>query len=275
MQKVVLITGASRGIGAQIAQKVCDQGGRVWLLARNQEQLQKLSDDLNQNTQGFAQWSSIDLSNLDDVKNWLHQNQEQLSQVTSIIHNAGLDDFRPFESHSLTLLELQINLNLTTPLLINRACIQDLSQKSNPSVIHMSSLAGYFPVPFGAPYSASKSALWQMNEALAVEYSHMSIRWVSLHPGFINGVGMHERHKEQAGPAPLILGGTSDQKVVKRAVKSILKGEGSYIINVSPVRPFLVLTLLFPRFYRWISRRFVYPYLSKVASAQIKEEEQK
>ena len=108
-----------------------------------------------------------------------------------------------------------------------------------------------------------------MNEALAVEYAHTPIRWISLHPGFIHGVGMHERHKESAGPAPLILGGTSDKKVVKRVIKSLLKGEGAYIINASPVRPFLVLTLLFPRFYRWISKRLVYPYLSRVASAQV------
>ena len=119
-QHFILLTGASRGIGAQVARKICDLGGRVWLVARNQDALSLLSDQLNQNTPGQAQWSSVDLSDLEQLKQWLKDHQEQLTFITTLIHNAGLDDFKPFEAHTLNSLEAQINLNFTAPLLINR-----------------------------------------------------------------------------------------------------------------------------------------------------------
>ena len=263
----VLLTGASRGLGAQIAREICKAGGRVWLVARNQDALKDLCEDLNQNTSGSAHWSSVDLSQTHHVTTWLNAHQEELLKLTSIIHNAGIDDFKAFTQHSFQSLEDQVHLNLLAPLLINRACIESLSQKidASPSIIHMSSLAGYFPLPFGSPYSATKSALWQMNESLAIEYAQSPIRWISLHPGFVNGVGMHERHKESAGKAPIVLGGTTDHKVVQAVIHALIKGEGPRIINRSPVRPFLALLLSFPLLYRRLARFLMLPYLKKIA----------
>ena len=106
------------------------------------------------------------------------------------------------------------------------------------------------------------------NEALAVELYDQPVRFVSLHPGFVHGTGMHEAHKSVAGRAPLILGGTSDQKVMRALIKSLDHGKGPQVINRFPIRPLAMLFVLIPRVARILSKWITYPYLSRVAHAR-------
>ena len=271
--QVYLVTGASQGIGALIVRALCEAGAYVVGVARNEQLLNQLAQEMQQQhqVQRFT-WLVRDLAQSEHVFEWAQQLWHTHGPFDGVIHNAGVDAFQPFHQSDPQQIHQQLQLNLNTPILMNRAFLPSMQQRNKPAVlVHMSSVAGYIPTPFGAVYSASKAGLWMYNQALIQEYKGGQIRCVSIHPGFIHGVGMHEKHKQVAGQAPFFLGGTQDQTVVQAVVKALSKGEGDYVINRFPVRPLIVLLCMFPRLYRWVAHRLLTPYLSKVAHNIIKK----
>jgi short-subunit dehydrogenase len=277
--KRYLLTGASQGMGAMIAKELCIHGAFVVGVARSQDLLMQLAQEIENNidTNNSTdkadsiprfQWKLFDLSQSDQVFKWSQKLWDHYGPFDGVIHNAGVDDFLSFHLKDAEDIHLQLQLNLNTPILINRALLPKMLNAQHDSVIiHMSSVAGYIPTPYGCVYSATKAGLWIYNQALMQEYRNTKVRFLTLHPGFIHGTGMHERHKELAGAAPIILGGTSVRHVVRAVLKGLYKGEGDHIINHFPVRPFVAFLYLFPRVYRWIAHYLVTPYLAKVAEA--------
>ena len=262
-----LITGASRGIGAALAQMLARQGAALTLIARDLHAMQKQRDTLIQLGANQVDLYSVDLSNQTETIQWAQEwAQAQGSRIRGVIHNAGLDLFVRFEILQPELICDQLNLNLTAPLVINRVLLPHLDSNHPCHIIHMSSVAAFFPVPFGAVYSATKSGLASANEALAIEYANSHVQFSTIAPGFVHGTGMHERHKDVAGTAPSMLGGTQLEDVLTQVMRLIKDGRGrSVIVNRLPTRPLIALTQIFPRFYRFIATRLVRPYISKIA----------
>ena len=275
-QHTYLLTGASRGIGAQIARTLASQGVKVIAVARNRVALNAISAEVQAQGNGQVIPVEFDLTNRDQIDHWVQNLWSTYGPFNGVIHNAGIDDFQASEHMTKEALTHQIDLNLTAPLLINRSLLPHFLKQDQGSFIHMNSVAGYIPAPFGAVYSATKSALWSYNEALAIEYAHTPLCFVSIHPGFVHGTGMHERHKATAGTAPAILGGTSDQEVVNavlQALTNIPKSQ-SIIVNRFPVRPFLLLIHAVPSLGRSILRKLAAPYMSRVAQAHRQKDDE-
>jgi short-subunit dehydrogenase len=238
-------------------------------VARSTEALEALATELNSQREGACSVEVVDLTQLSALSAWAEGLEDRYGPLNGVIHNAGVDDFQPSEQMSPEALEAQVALNLTAPLLINRALLPAMLARDEGVFIHLSSVAGYFPTPFGSIYSGTKAGLWLYNEALAIEYAHTRLAFVTLHPAFVNGVGMHERHKEKAGRAPWVLGGTTAEAVVETLTRALLKKErlksGAIIINRSPLRPVILLFHTLPRLTRWLFSKLVRPYLERVA----------
>lgn len=268
--KTYLLTGASRGIGAQCARRLMSEGARVIGVARDAEALEALCVEAER-LKGELIPRPLDLTARDGLVTWAEALWAELGPLDGVIHNAGVDDFQATEQMASEDLIRQVDLNLTAPLLINRALLPHLLAQGRGVLVHMSSVAGYLPVPFGGVYSATKSALFSYNEALSIEYHDRPLSFVSVHPGFVHGTGMHERHKARAGRAPLALGGTSDEAVVETIMSALLSDKsGPRIVNKAPTRPLILLFHALPRLARWIMVRLVRPYLAKVAGVSAK-----
>lgn len=262
--KRYLLTGASRGLGSLALEEMIKSGATVICVARNLKRLGTLQEQLGSR----MICASRDLSDLDGLCEWAGEINHQYGPFDGVIHNAGIDDFQSMTLMKPDAIQHQINLNLTAPILINRALLPSLLERNQEAVIiHMSSVAGLIPTPFGSVYSATKSGLTYYNEALAIELGNSPIRLVTLHPGFVHGVGMHEAHKAKVGRAPLLMGGTTDQAVVKALMKALTRGAGRKIINRFAVRPLAGLATIAPLLTRWLSRWITYPYLSRVAAS--------
>ena len=267
-----LLTGASRGIGQLALRELIKLGAHVIAVARSQQQLQTLAAELGEQVSPVT----LDLSQPEQVNEWAAELWSTYGPIDGVIHNAGVDDFRAMTDMSSEAIISQVHLNLLAPLLINRALLPQLIERERADgqrgvIVHMSSVAGLIPVPFGSVYSATKSGLSIYAEALAAELKSASPRFVTLHPGFVHGVGMHEAHKAVAGRAPLTLGGTTDQRVIRaliRALRDPKPGIVSRVVNNIPIRPLTTLYLLLPRLARALARHIVYPYLAKVAQAR-------
>jgi len=269
--RVALVTGASRGIGALTARRLCALGADVIAAARSREALEVLGAEVTAAGAGRLWVEVVDLSDEGAIFSWASSLAARYPALDAVVHNAGVDDFQPSAGAAPEALAAQVRLNLTAPLLINRALLPALLARDAGVLIHMSSAAGYVPTPFGAVYSATKAGLWAYSEALAVEYAPTRLRFVTVHPSFVHGSGMHERHKETAGRAPALLGATSDEAVAAAVARCLLRGarlrSGPVIVNRGLTRPFVVLVHLWPALARWLSARLVRPYLARVAGA--------
>lgn len=163
-----MITGASRGIGRAFAEECGARGFHLALVSLPGEDLPELAMELASKYKVEVRTLQIDLSDPeapDQVKGWV---DIERIRVTMLINNAGLGSVGPFGESNISKHRAMLQLNMVTPYLLMRLLMPMLQAQKQAYVINISSQASFFPVPFKATYSASKSFLTFIS--LAAEY---------------------------------------------------------------------------------------------------------
>ncbi|MBA3653595.1 MAG: SDR family oxidoreductase [Actinobacteria bacterium] len=168
--KRVLITGASRGIGEQLAIAFAGAGARVALAARTEAALKELAGRLG----GTAH--VVDLAESDQVAGLLERVESDGGPVDVLVNNAALDYAGPFAALTLESLTRQIQVNLVAPMELSRQAIPRMISRGGGHVVNVSSLAGTNAVPGVVTYSASKAGLSHFTALLRAEYKGKPIR---------------------------------------------------------------------------------------------------
>jgi uncharacterized protein len=158
----VLITGASRGIGAATARAFAEAGARVALVARSEEPLAKLAAELG----GDAY--ATDLADPAAVAG-LFERVEADGRVDVLVNNAGIGFAARFVDTDPAAIEAQLRVNLLTPVELCRQALVRMVPRGRGHVVNVSSLAGVAAVPGLTPYSASKGGLSQLSAGLRAE----------------------------------------------------------------------------------------------------------
>lgn len=162
--KRVLITGASRGIGEQLAEKFAGAGARVALVARTEPALKELANRLN----GTAHVA--DLADPDHVRGLIDRVESDGGAVDVLVNNAAIEHAGPFLAVTPTQLAAQLYLNLTAPMELCQQVIPGMLQRGAGSIVNISSVGGTNAVPGVASYSASKAGLSHFTAALRAEF---------------------------------------------------------------------------------------------------------
>ncbi len=181
---LVLVTGASSGIGKEISRKLCKSGFEVILTARNKKKLVKLSDELS-NSGYISYVIPCDISNESDVKNLFSQSKE-IGFVGSIVNNAGFGKFSSIEKVTTEDWDNQINTNLRGSFLITREFVGEMIQQKNGRIVFINSVAGKHGYPYSAAYVSSKFGLRGFSESIRNELREYNIKVISIHPGAIS-----------------------------------------------------------------------------------------
>lgn len=181
-----LITGASKGIGKSIAYELAKQGYSLLLVARSEQELQTLSDDLQLKYGISAPFLSIDLSINDaslQVTNWVKMNNYPIG---ILVNNAGYGVWGDFSKSSLTdqLGMMQLNMNVIVEL--SHLLLPALLQQKQAYILNISSTAAYQAVPTLAVYSATKAFVLSFTRALRFELAKTSISVTCFSPGPVN-----------------------------------------------------------------------------------------
>ncbi len=176
--KTVIVTGASSGIGKEIAKHFSQQGWKVLLLARRAEVLQELAGQL-QNAEAFP----LDLTKPEDIKGFA----EKISSysVDALINNAGVFVSQSIEEDDDEAWETHFQSNLMSAVRLTRALWPQLKQ-SKACVLNVSSTLGLRPIANTASYSALKAAMNNWTQCLAIEGAAFGIRANALCPGIID-----------------------------------------------------------------------------------------
>jgi len=176
-QRVALVTGASRGIGAAICHRLLLQGWQVTGIAR-------CFTDPSTGDPGF-QAIELDLSDLDQLPRALGQLRKRLPPLDALICNAGSGRFGALEQFSAAQIRSLIDLNLTSQILLAREFLPQLKRQQQGNLIFMGSEAALRGGRNGAVYSASKFALRGLAQALREECAASGVRVGIINPGMV------------------------------------------------------------------------------------------
>jgi len=179
--KTALVTGATGGIGGEIAKALHAQGAVVALSGRNKEKLDALAAELGSNVHTIV----ADLSNSDGIAQLIKDAEEAMGQVDILVNNAGLTR----DNLSMRMKDEEwsevIDVNLTAPFKLAKACQRGMMKRRFGRIINISSVVGTTGNPGQCNYVASKAGLMGWTKAMGMEIASRGITVNCVAPGFI------------------------------------------------------------------------------------------
>jgi len=182
--KVVVITGASSGLGEATARMLSAQGALVALGARRAGRIQSLAGELN-SSGGKALAVTTDVTRADQVKALVDAAAQAFGRIDVMINNAGLMPSSPLERLKIEDWDRMIDVNIKGVLYGIAAVLPYMKQQKSGHIINVSSVAGHKIRPGGAVYSATKHAVRVISEGLRLEVKPYNIRTTILSPGAV------------------------------------------------------------------------------------------
>jgi len=184
--KIAVVTGGTRGIGRGIAKSLVDAGAKVAITARNKQELENTTSELNKKGSGTAAGYVCDVRDYDQVKSTFANIAGDLGGVDILINNAGIGIFAPVESMSVEDFRAVLETNVFGVFYCCHEAIPLMKQRGGGYIINISSLAGTNAHPRMAAYNASKFGLNGFSEALMQEVRHEGIKVSYIMPGSVN-----------------------------------------------------------------------------------------
>ena len=185
-RKLVLVTGASSGIGREISRKLCSEGYEVILTSRSKEKLNSLHTELEK--LGYKSHVIPCDVRVEKEVNILHEKSNKLGFVDCIINNAGIGRFSSIDKMSIEDWDEQINTNLRSSFLITRLFVNRMIKEKEGKFIFINSVAGKYGHSFShsTGYVASKYGLKGFADTLRTELREHNIKIISIYPGAID-----------------------------------------------------------------------------------------
>ena len=188
-ERAALVTGASRGIGYALAEALGEEGYGLTLTARKPESLEQAAERLR--AAGFdVEHVAANLADEEAVREVVARHRERYGRLDVLVNNAGIGVGAKADEHQTKLVDLQLNVNLRTPILFYRECAELLraagAEHRNALVVNLASLAGKSPQPWLSVYSATKAAIAAYTVSMNKELAKHGVKSVAFAPGFVD-----------------------------------------------------------------------------------------
>ena len=212
-----LITGASSGIGRDMARELSKRGYDLILVARDLDKLNEVKEELGTNIEVV----SMDVSNVENCKK-LH---EDYKDIDILINNAGFGDCGYFTKTNLDKEIAMINTNIVAYHTLTKLYLQDMKEKNSGTILNVASIAGFMPGPLMATYYSTKNYVVRLSEAIKEELRRekSKVQISILCPGPV------DTNFNKVADVEFALKGLSSEFVAKYAIEKMLKGK-FYII---------------------------------------------
>jgi short-subunit dehydrogenase len=186
-ESVILITGASTGIGAALAQLLADRTPKIQLIlaARNEAKLTQVADHCRRSG---AQVMIVptDIMELDQVKTLAEKAIAHCGRIDVLVNNAGYGQMGPIELMPSDAVERQFRVNVLGAIALIQQVIPVMREQGGGKIINVSSLGGRIAFPFGGLYSASKFAIEGLSDSLRRELAPFNIQVSVIEPGAVH-----------------------------------------------------------------------------------------
>lgn len=231
MKDLVLITGASYGMGAEMARILAAKKYDLVLVARTVEKLQALQDEL-QKMHGVAiHVISKDLSTTQNAVNLYEEVKQRGLDVTMLVNNAGFGVYGGFSDTDLNAELRMINVNIASVVALTKLFVQDMLIRKKGRIMNIASLLSYLPFPYFSVYSATKSFILAFSETIAAELDGTGVIVTTLCPGPVDtpfssdAMWKTNAYKTNRPVDPVT--------VAKQGVELLLHGKGKKIVGFS------------------------------------------
>ena len=191
--KVVVITGGSRGLGLVLARYVCARGGNVALIARDPEELARAKTDLAPHG-GKTLTIQCDLLDSGQIQSAVRQIIDRFSKIDILINNAGIIEVGPLEHMRPEDFDRAMRLHFWAPFELISQIVPEMRIWGGGRIVNISSIGGKIAVPHMASYSASKFALTGLSDAVRAELARDNIHVTTVAPGMMR-TGSHVNAK--------------------------------------------------------------------------------
>lgn len=208
-----LITGASSGIGRDIAKELSQKGYDLILVARNLEKLNELKEKLETNVETV----SMDISNLENCK----QLHEKYKDIDILVNNAGFGDCGYFDKTNLEKELQMINTNIVAYHVLTKLYLKDMKAKNSGKILNVASIAGFMPGPLMATYYSTKAYVVRLSEAIREELKkeNSKVQISILCPGPV------DTNFNKVADVQFALKGLSSEYVAKYTTDKLFKGK--------------------------------------------------
>jgi NADP-dependent 3-hydroxy acid dehydrogenase YdfG len=210
--KVVIITGASSGLGEAAAHHLADKGASLALAARRTERIEGLAEEITNNG-GEALAVTTDVTEHEQVQALVDDAVEAFGRVDVMLNNAGLMPLSPLERLNVNEWDQMIDVNVKGVLYGIAAALPYMQEQASGHIINVSSVAGHVVSPGSAVYAATKHAVRALSEGLRQEVKEYGLRTTVISPGAVDtelpesvseedvAEGVHALYDEHAVPA--------------------------------------------------------------------------
>jgi len=195
LNRTILVTGASSGIGRAIARKLLQQGHTVIGVSRDCRKFTRKMDNFS--------YVQLDLSQLYDLPQKIRKMQQTFPEIDAVVLSAGIGQFGSIEEFSYPQIEALMTINFTSQVFLTKAMLPALKRKVSSDLIYIGSEAALKGSRKGAVYCASKFALRGFTQALREECGSSKVRVCLINPGMVKTAffdnlnfepGDHESH---------------------------------------------------------------------------------
>ena len=196
--RVAVVTGGSSGIGAAIARALAGRGWTLVLLARGEERLDEVADELG------AEPERCDVADRNDVERVAAAVRKRHPAIQLLVNNAGIPGRGGFLDLDPERIEAVVRVNYLGSVWCTRAFLPLLEAAAPADLVNIVSVAGTVAAGHSGPYTASKHAQLALSRSLAIELAERGIRVHTVNPGFVDTPGFPNRRRFGDRLAPLV-----------------------------------------------------------------------
>ena len=220
-----LITGASSGIGEAFARRLAALGRNVFLVARSEDKLVTLCNELGRTNRVRAQYVVLDLSQPDAGSRLFAECEKRGLEIDLLVNNAGFASFGDFQKKDLARELNMIDLNVKSLVDLTYRFLAPMRARKQGTIINVASTAGFQPVPFMATYAATKAFVLSFSEAVGEENRPYGIEVLALCPGVTDTNFFEAAH----GHKPPARAAQTPDEVVDTALRALGRGKGHVV----------------------------------------------
>ncbi|MCJ8278745.1 MAG: SDR family oxidoreductase [Rivularia sp. ALOHA_DT_140] len=234
--KVVIITGASSGLGEATARRLAKNGAKLMLAARREERLKQLVTDI-QKDGGTAKYEVIDVTNKSQVEALAKAAHQAYERIDVLVNNAGLMPLSPLDETKVDEWDKMVDVNIKGVLYAIAAVLPIMRQQKSGHIINISSVSGHKVFPGGTVYCATKFAVKAISEGIRLE-SNGEIRATNISPGAVDTELTNTiSHEETAKNVKKMYSIAIDSDAIARAIAYVIEQPGDVDVNEMIIRP--------------------------------------
>lgn len=245
----IVITGASSGIGLEIAKAFGRAGDKLSLVARRLSLLEELGKQIPTETHAIQ----ADLSNPADPIGWLEEAEAHFGPVDVLVNNAGVSYVEPVQNIDRARIDKLFQVNVHVPIAAIQHVLPGMLERRSGIIVNIASNAGFTPAPYFCHYSASKGALGNFSESLRMELKRTGVRVLTVYPGPVETPMADRNWNQLKQNASARMAPIGSAPVLARLILSAIEARKPRVIYPR----FYALGWWLPSIGRWIAENLV------------------